>query len=738
MQHIDQNDIISRLIQSDKLTYSGFDLEKETAFSDLFDLAEIQKIQDAFSKATGVASIITQVDGTPITRPSRFCSFCNEIVRKTKIGLENCIYSDSIIGRPQKNGPRIQECLSGGLMDGGASIMVGEKHIANWLIGQVLEHEPDMEAILEYVDEIGADRVLAAKALHDVTRMSRQQFSDVCEFLFITTRQLSDLAMKNVLQAREIVKRKMYELEIKQINENLEKIVQKRTAQLKDLNANLEEKIAKRTKRLSELNAALETEIGARSEVERSLRESERVLYESQKVAHIGSYVLDNQQHSWKGSPELYKILGIDDSYPFSVDAWIQLAHPDFRKQVRTVLFKEQPQKKQFDLEYKIIRLSDSAERWIRHICERAFVQSHLSQIIGTVQDITEYKESANEILYLSYHDTLTDLYNRRYYEEEIKRVDKEKNLPISVIIGDVNGLKVMNDAFGHAMGDELLIKAAAVIKNACRRYDVAARWGGDEFVLLLPKTASDEAEKMIGSIKKQAADIFVCDIPLSISFGWDTKGTADVSILQVLKNAEDLMYKNKVAEKKGMRSNTITTILSALHEKSPREEQHSARVSELCQSIGKAMSLPEMQISMLQTAGLLHDIGKIAIDEDILNKPGKLNPREWEDIKRHPDIGYRILGSSYDMLELAECILAHHERWDGTGYPKGLKGSEIPTEARIIAVADTYDAMTSERPYRHALSQQKALDEILRCAGTQFDPDIARVFVEKVSGYSG
>jgi HD-GYP domain-containing protein (c-di-GMP phosphodiesterase class II) len=144
------------------------------------------------------------------------------------------------------------------------------------------------------------------------------------------------------------------------------------------------------------------------------------------------------------------------------------------------------------------------------------------------------------------------------------------------------------------------------------------------------------------------------------------------------------------------------------------------------------------MQISMLHTAGLLHDIGKIAISEEILNKPGKLAPNEWEEIKRHPDIGYRILGSSYDMLELAECILAHHERWDGLGYPKGLKGLEIPAEARMIAIADAYDAMTSERPYRKPLSKQDALSEIIRCSGSQFDPEIVTVFVEKVSSHSG
>jgi len=192
-------------------------------------------------------------------------------------------------------------------------------------------------------------------------------------------------------------------------------------------------------------------------------------------------------------------------------------------------------------------------------------------------------------------------------------------------------------------------------------------------------------------------------------------------------------MYKNKVIENETIRGNTINTIINTLHEKNPREEQHSQRVSEICQKIGRALGFSEIKVSKLKVVGLLHDIGKIAIEEGILNKPGKLIEQERDEIRRHPDIGYRILGTSYEMLELADCILAHHERWDGTGYPKGLKGEAIPKVARIIALADSYDAMTSERTYRNALSEDEVLAEIRNNAGTQFDPEITRIFVEKV-----
>jgi len=342
-------------------------------------------------------------------------------------------------------------------------------------------------------------------------------------------------------------------------------------------------------------------------------------------------------------------------------------------------------------------------------------------------------KQAEERNLYLSYHDSLTGLYNRRFYEEEIKRLDTERNLPISIIIGDVNGLKLVNDAFGHDKGDELLQKAAASILSACRTDDIVARWGGDEFLLLLPKTKTEEAENIVNRIKELYSNEQVNALSVSISFGWDTKRKTDEDILKVLKNAEDYMYKHKIIENQGMRGNTINTIISTLHEKNPREEQHSRRVSEICQNIGREIGFSEIEVGKLKVVGLLHDIGKIAIEEGILNKPGKLTEHERDEIKRHPDIGYRILSSSYDMLELANCILAHHERWDGAGYPKGLKGEAIPMVARIIALADSYDAMTSERPYRKALSEEVVIDEIRNNAGTQFDPEIARIFIEKV-----
>jgi len=349
------------------------------------------------------------------------------------------------------------------------------------------------------------------------------------------------------------------------------------------------------------------------------------------------------------------------------------------------------------------------------------------------VKNAIELMKKTEGVSYLSYHDVLTGLYNRRFYEEEINRMNTEKNLPISIIMGDINGLKLVNDAFGHAKGDKLLKVAAATIQGMCRMDDIVARWGGDEFIILLPNTKKAEAAEIVKRIKDLYSQKQVKGIDGSISFGWDTKGNVDEDIIKVLKNAEDYMYRNKTLEQESVRSNMINAIITTLHEKNPREERHSNRVSEICQKIGSVLGLSEIEVHKLKVGGLLHDIGKIAIEEGILNKPGKLTAQEWDEIKRHPEIGYRILSSSHEMLDVTECILSHHEKWDGTGYPKGLKGEEIPRIARIIGLADSYDAMTSERSYRKALSEEVVLREIRENAGIHFDPEIARIFVEKV-----
>ena len=349
------------------------------------------------------------------------------------------------------------------------------------------------------------------------------------------------------------------------------------------------------------------------------------------------------------------------------------------------------------------------------------------------LRDVSERKSLEQQLEYLSYHDQLTGLYNRRFFEEELKRIDVERNYPMTLVMGDVNGLKLINDSFGHAIGDELIKKVADMIGKGCRADDIIARLGGDEFVILLPKTDTYETESIIKRIKSEALKEKIGSVEISISFGWETKTKVEEKTQDILKKAEDHMYKKKLYESPSMRGKTIKAIISTLHEKNKREELHAYRVSLLCKRMGEALGLLEVKIQELKSVGLLHDIGKIAIEETILDKPGTLTNDEWKEIKRHPEIGYRILSTVNDMSEMSEFVLAHHERWDGRGYPKGLKREEIPLQSRIINIADSYDAMTSERSYHSALSQEAAIEELQRNAGTQFDPELVKVFIEGV-----
>jgi len=353
----------------------------------------------------------------------------------------------------------------------------------------------------------------------------------------------------------------------------------------------------------------------------------------------------------------------------------------------------------------------------------------HVTGATIFTQNITERQKKDQAILHLSYHDVLTGLLNRRAYSEELKRPAVERNYPITVVMADINGLKITNDAFGHFAGDELLLTVSALFKKHCRPQDQIYRIGGDEFVLFLPGTNRVAAEAIIDGIKAEMESTVLYGLTMSVSFGLDTD-IDGADLTDSVKGAEIEMYNQKLFELSSNRAEAIKTILKTLNLKNPREDVHSRRVSEFCGMIGELLGMRREQIGVLKMIGNLHDIGKIAIEESLLNKPSALTPEEWKTIRRHPEIGFRILSTSNEYADIAEDILAHHERWDGKGYPKGLRGEQIPIRARIIAVADAFEAMTATRPYREAVCEEEALAEIERCAGTQFDPEIAQIFV--------
>jgi diguanylate cyclase (GGDEF)-like protein/PAS domain S-box-containing protein/putative nucleotidyltransferase with HDIG domain len=355
--------------------------------------------------------------------------------------------------------------------------------------------------------------------------------------------------------------------------------------------------------------------------------------------------------------------------------------------------------------------------------------------LFSIIFDVTEREEAFDEIKYLSFHDHLTGLFNRRYFDNVLKIMNDERFMPLTIVMADVNGLKLVNDSFGHTEGDELLKKAAEVITDGCRKDDLSCRIGGDEFVILLPNTDSNEAGKIVRRIKKMQSRVKIHQLDLSMSFGYAVKYDVAADIELIVSEAENKMYKNKMHESASTRNKTVSIIMKTLYEKCIGELEHSNRVSRIAGAIATELGLSPEQSNQISVAGLLHDIGKIGIDDSVLNKKGIFTKADREEIEKHSESGWRILSNSDEYSSLADYILYHHESPDGKGYPRGIKGESIPLESRIIAVSDAFDAMTNDRPYRKALTREQAIGELQRLSGAQFDPEIVAIFVERVLG---
>jgi len=475
------------------------------------------------------------------------------------------------------------------------------------------------------------------------------------------------------------------------------------------------------------------TDVTERITKEQELKESEekyRLLYTSMNQGlALHEIILDDN-----GVPVDYTYLDINDSYTTLFDVTREMS---IGKRITEVMPLVEPYWIQtfgkVALTGEPLYYENYLETTKRHYSTYSYSPKK-GQFAVLVSDITDRINREKEINYLSYHDQLTGLYNRRFFEEQMKRLDNPRNLPFSIIMGDVNGLKLINDAFGHKAGDELISLVGDILSKSIRGNDIASRWGGDEFTILLPNSDSKDAEILIKRIQKSIKKTAFEYGKISISFGVDTKRDKEEDINKIFTSAEALMYQNKLLEIDSIRGETINTIMTTLFEKSIEVKDHSMRVSKLSALLAEKMGLSKTSINDIKTMGMIHDIGKIVIDLQILDKPGKLTDEERNIIKQHPLSGSRMLNSSHEYTRLAAGVLHHHERIDGKGYPNGITGDQIPIESKIIAVADAYDAMTAKRPYRLTpLSTIEAIAELQKYSGTQFDKEVVDVFVNKV-----
>lgn len=472
----------------------------------------------------------------------------------------------------------------------------------------------------------------------------------------------------------------------------------------------------------------LKKEIVNRKNLQTELRQSDEIFKTYIEKAPIGIFVTDASGKYVDVNTMACRLMGRPKREVLKLSLSDFLTPTDFDK-VRNEL-KKLTGKKFIDVEYKV-RKKDCPDYWIS--LRAAKINDNC--FIAFCIDISVRKEKEAKVEFLSYHDSLTGINNRKFYEEAIARLDTVSNFPLSVIICDVNGLKLTNDALGHPAGDRVLIETSKLLSKHLRKGDVLARVGGDEFSILLPKTNSHEAQMIVNNINTACQSLNVefldMSVNISISIGFATKTKKAESFSEISRSAEDYMFRRKLLERESFHSKLLETLRVSLFERSHETEEHTSRMADLSTKLGKAMGLSNDELNNLTLLSSLHDIGKINIDNSILMKPGKLTEDEWVEMKKHPAIGYRIAMASSELRSIADLILCHQERWDGKGYPQGLRGVKIPLLSRIISVVDAYDAMTNDRSYRKALSHDVAIKEISVNAGSQFDPQIAELFIK-------
>lgn len=468
----------------------------------------------------------------------------------------------------------------------------------------------------------------------------------------------------------------------------------------------------------------------------KDVSESEKKLNMVLDGSNSGYFEYDIENDILNVSDKVFEILGYENAEfeSVSIDEWKKRIDPEdynhvygsFKRMIMGYIYDNH-------LEYRF-KIKNNEYKWVYtqgKIVE--YNENNLpKKMLGIIMDIEDKKNMEKEIKYLTYYDKLTGLFNRGYYDYMAEKIIAQGKYPLSVIICDINGLKTINDTLGHEEGDEFLKESAKILKSSCPEEALICRWGGDEFVILLENCDEKEADKISQIIKNNIEQNIKYDNSLSVGYSTLNSITDDINLLT--RQAEKALYKNKLLNKKSIYNNTLLLLSRTLFEKSSETEEHADRMVRLCEKIGTKLNFSTLMINELSLLAKLHDIGKIGIPDDILNKPSRLTDSEFEIIKSHTKIGYRIVSSVPDFENIAYYILCHHERYDGKGYPNGLKGEEIPLLSRILTIVDSFDVMTNERPYKKAISVKEAVEELKRCSGTQFDPKLVDVFVEIVN----
>lgn len=350
---------------------------------------------------------------------------------------------------------------------------------------------------------------------------------------------------------------------------------------------------------------------------------------------------------------------------------------------------------------------------------------------IITFEDISDERNYLEHIERIAKTDALTNLYNRTYFDKVVGDWPLDETLKVVVFFGGLNSFKLINESFGPLVGNEVLQNVARKLIELTPKDSFIARTGGDEFSIIIEGMSDQEADALRERIESEVNQIVVRHANVSITMAYDLYDGHQDSLAAVTSNAINKMYRKKLNESQSSRSAMINSLKIALEQSNYETKAHADRTERLALAIGKRVGLNDSQLCDLSMLSSLHDLGKIAIPDYIINKPGKLTSEEFEIIMTHPQKGYVMAIASPELVNIADGILHHHERWDGQGYPDGLKGEEISIEARIICIVDAYDVMSNVRPYKAAMTMEEAIVELKRCRGTHFDPHLVDILID-------
>ena len=555
---------------------------------------------------------------------------------------------------------------------------------------------------------------------------------------FFLTKRITSPAQRLQKAAEEIADRKFDGYIAINSNDEISDLAQAFNTMLVQLKQ-YQNQVNGRTSQLTRANELMQQEIEERKRFEGALRDSEERFRSLIETASEAIFTLDGRGTILTWSPAGEVIFGYTDREVIGESVTLLIKESDdhhyYQNEFNRLLM-EDPEPGA-EITIQTLGLKKDATEFPIEISAASYRTGNEKYLTVILRDITERRQAEEQLKQAATHDPLSGLYNRNFFEEEMRLLSNEREMKVGLLLLDIDGLKFVNDTFGHPEGDRLLKEVADLLKKNFRPSEVIARIGGDEFAVILKNIDQTKLEAAVlrfkNSILSYNKGLPKGKHPVSVSMGCDVRDDFSKTLLESFKEADRRLLLEKIPKREDVRKSILTVLKATMVEKDHGTEEHMGRMQSLAHKFAEKVGLSEEESKKVVLATELHDIGKVVIPDDILNKDGPLTDQEFEIIKKHPETGYRIAKATPEIAQVAEAIWSAHERWDGRGYPRGLKGEEIPLVARMVFILDAFDVMMNDRPYRKALSPGEAKAELEGHAGSQFDPDLVAVFVKEV-----